>query len=77
MSDPSPAAPACPICGRPAEGRQRPFCSIRCADADLGRWLTGQYRVPGPPLDPDDPASAAGSGDGSAGRRLDPEDGLG
>jgi endogenous inhibitor of DNA gyrase (YacG/DUF329 family) len=48
----------CPICGKPAAEptRLHPFCSTRCADVDLGRWLTGQYRVPGPaPEDqPDD-----------------------
>jgi endogenous inhibitor of DNA gyrase (YacG/DUF329 family) len=42
---------ACPICGKPATARERPFCSPRCADVDLGRWLTGQYRVPGPSLE--------------------------
>ena len=36
---------SCPLCGRPAEDRFRPFCSRRCADADLGRWLTGEYRI--------------------------------
>jgi endogenous inhibitor of DNA gyrase (YacG/DUF329 family) len=45
----------CPICGRPArEKRLLPFCSVRCADADLGRWFTGTYRVPGPPPELDD-----------------------
>ncbi len=29
--------------------RYRPFCSKRCADIDLGRWLGERYRVPGPP----------------------------
>jgi endogenous inhibitor of DNA gyrase (YacG/DUF329 family) len=29
----------------------RPFCSARCAEVDLGRWLTEQYRVAGPPLE--------------------------
>jgi endogenous inhibitor of DNA gyrase (YacG/DUF329 family) len=39
---------ACAICGRPiADNRLRPFCSRRCADVDLGRWLTESYRVPG------------------------------
>ncbi len=38
--------PACPICGKPAEVRWRPFCSRRCADVDLGRWFAGVYRVP-------------------------------
>jgi endogenous inhibitor of DNA gyrase (YacG/DUF329 family) len=46
--------PACPVCGKPAEPRTRPFCSRRCADIDLGRWLTGQYRIPGPPEDADE-----------------------
>jgi hypothetical protein len=36
----------CPICGRPAEADFRPFCSRRCADLDLQRWLTGRYVVP-------------------------------
>jgi endogenous inhibitor of DNA gyrase (YacG/DUF329 family) len=44
---PVPDAP-CPICGKPTEPRLRPFCSKRCADVDLGRWITGQYVVPGP-----------------------------
>jgi hypothetical protein len=38
--------PPCAICGRPAEERYRPFCSRRCADVDLQRWLTGRYAVP-------------------------------
>ena len=36
----------CPICGRPAEAAFRPFCSKRCADVDLQRWLSGRYVVP-------------------------------
>ena len=40
------ATAKCPICGRPTERRWRPFCSKRCADIDLGRWLKGQYAVP-------------------------------
>jgi uncharacterized protein len=36
----------CPICGKPAVTRHRPFCSHRCALIDLGRWLGGNYRVP-------------------------------
>jgi endogenous inhibitor of DNA gyrase (YacG/DUF329 family) len=36
----------CPICGRPVETRWRPFCSPRCADVDLGRWLGEAYRIP-------------------------------
>jgi uncharacterized protein len=44
----------CPICGKPAALATRPFCSPHCADVDLGRWLTGQYRIPGPPTDRDE-----------------------
>jgi endogenous inhibitor of DNA gyrase (YacG/DUF329 family) len=36
----------CPICGRPAEPRLRPFCSARCRDQDLINWLDGRYAVP-------------------------------
>ena len=36
----------CPNCGRTTVATHRPFCSSRCADADLGRWLTGGYRIP-------------------------------
>jgi hypothetical protein len=36
----------CPICGKPAAERHRPFCSHRCALIDLGRWLGGNYRMP-------------------------------
>jgi uncharacterized protein len=37
---------SCPICGKPQAERFRPFCSRRCADVDLNRWLTGVYAVP-------------------------------
>jgi endogenous inhibitor of DNA gyrase (YacG/DUF329 family) len=39
-------AKPCPICGKPADARLRPFCSRRCADVDLNRWLSGVYAVP-------------------------------
>jgi endogenous inhibitor of DNA gyrase (YacG/DUF329 family) len=35
----------CPICGKPESPEFRPFCSRRCADVDLNRWLSGVYRV--------------------------------
>lgn len=44
-------AATCPICGKPAVQRYRPFCSSRCADLDLARWLRGDYKVPGPATD--------------------------
>jgi len=37
----------CPICGKPAQAGTRPFCSKRCRDVDLNRWLSGSYVVPG------------------------------
>jgi uncharacterized protein len=41
------ATQSCPICGKPAADRFRPFCSARCSDVDLNRWLSGVYVVPG------------------------------
>ncbi len=46
----------CPICGKTTDADYRPFCSRRCADIDLGRWLTGSYVIPGEALDEDEPA---------------------
>ncbi|MEM9578820.1 MAG: DNA gyrase inhibitor YacG [Pseudomonadota bacterium] len=42
----------CPLCGKPTDVKARPFCSKRCADLDLARWLNGSYAVPS--NDPDD-----------------------
>jgi len=42
----------CPICGKPAAEPHLPFCSLRCADVDLGRWLKGGYAIPGAPVGP-------------------------
>ena len=36
----------CPTCGAPAEAKHQPFCSVRCWQLDLGRWLNEDYRVP-------------------------------
>lgn len=60
----------CPLCGQPAALRYRPFCSKRCADLDLGRWLKGSYAIPGPEPEEDENGAAAseknGSGNGQA-----------
>jgi uncharacterized protein len=53
----------CPICGKAAANGFRPFCSRRCRDVDLNRWLSGVYVVPvtadededGTPRVPDEP----------------------
>jgi endogenous inhibitor of DNA gyrase (YacG/DUF329 family) len=42
----APRAPRCPICGKPPADRYKPFCSKRCAEVDLHRWLTGAYAIP-------------------------------
>ncbi len=36
----------CPICKAETQRKYRPFCSRRCADLDLGRWMTGAYAIP-------------------------------
>ena len=51
---------SCPICKKQTDKAFRPFCSKRCADVDLGRWLSESYAIPGQAADPeqaeDDPA---------------------
>ena len=39
-------APQCPICKKNTHPSFRPFCSKRCADIDLSRWLNGHYTIP-------------------------------
>ncbi|MFT3726993.1 MAG: DNA gyrase inhibitor YacG [Terricaulis sp.] len=36
----------CVICGKPQDPNYKPFCSKRCADVDLNRWLSGGYAIP-------------------------------
>jgi hypothetical protein len=50
----------CPICGKPPAATFRPFCSARCADVDLNRWLTGGYSIPD---DAEDEVDSAGDSD--------------
>ena len=38
-------AKRCPVCGKPALAVSKPFCSERCRDVDLGRWLSGSYVI--------------------------------
>ena len=52
MSGNSSGAGKCAICGKPREtDAYRPFCSRRCSDLDLQRWITGAYVVPGEPAE--------------------------
>ncbi|MCS7166558.1 MAG: DNA gyrase inhibitor YacG [Gemmatales bacterium] len=45
----------CPICGKELRIETIydlptfPFCSRRCRIIDTGRWLGGEYRIPGAP----------------------------
>jgi endogenous inhibitor of DNA gyrase (YacG/DUF329 family) len=53
-------AERCPICDKPAtEARYAPFCSKRCADIDLSRWLKGGYAIPGRPAGDEDEGEAS------------------
>jgi endogenous inhibitor of DNA gyrase (YacG/DUF329 family) len=54
----APRARRCPICGKPAVAQFRAFCSQRCADVDLNRWLSGVYAVPGKEDEEEDGSSA-------------------
>jgi len=59
-----PTKAACPICGNPIERAFAPFCSARCKQVDLNRWLSEVYIVPGSERpansdDPDEPGGAA------------------
>jgi|APGre2960657404_1045060.scaffolds.fasta_scaffold03676_4 endogenous inhibitor of DNA gyrase (YacG/DUF329 family) len=55
---------ACPHCRKPVDAAYRPFCSKRCADVDLNRWLTGAYVIPG---------SKHAEGDGEPDEDQDPD----
>jgi hypothetical protein len=57
----------CPICGAPTETAYRPFCSGRCRDVDLSRWLRGGYAIPGGGVDADE------DGEDAAARSVPPD----
>ena len=52
------AAKPCPICGKPATNASLPFCSERCREVDLNRWLSGSYAIPG--KEDDDESGSSG-----------------
>ena len=55
----------CPICGKPSLQQFRPFCSRRCGDVDLNRWMSGVYAIPVQETDddPDRPRTRDGDAD--------------
>lgn len=44
----------CPVCKKPSSQVHHPFCSPRCQDIDLNRWLSGVYVIPGQAIEEDD-----------------------
>ena len=48
------SAKPCPICGKPATAASSPFCSERCRDVDLNRWLSNSYTIPAAKDDDED-----------------------
>lgn len=53
---------SCPICEKATSPTYRPFCSKRCADVDLGNWLTGRYAIPAEAADDEDQEAESLSG---------------
>ncbi|MGH6665759.1 MAG: DNA gyrase inhibitor YacG [Pseudolabrys sp.] len=60
------SAANCPICGKATEQAFKPFCSKRCADIDLNRWLSGVYAVP---VKEDEDEDGERPADGDAGEK--------
>ena len=58
------AGARCPICGKPVDQAFRPFCSKRCGDIDLNRWLSGVYAVPVTEEEDEDGTRPAEPGEG-------------
>lgn len=58
---------SCPICGKPAESDRAPFCSPRCANVDLNRWLKGGYAIPAVEIDEEDESEQPGDAGGDGG----------
>ncbi|MEZ5686531.1 MAG: DNA gyrase inhibitor YacG [Paracoccaceae bacterium] len=54
---------SCPICRKPAAPAYRPFCSKRCADIDLAKWLNGSYVIPGDLAEEEERAADAAPAD--------------
>jgi hypothetical protein len=52
MSKASEQPKTCPVCGKPEQAENAPFCSRGCKDRDLLKWLGEGYRIPGPTADP-------------------------
>jgi hypothetical protein len=73
MSERTPNGGRCPICGAPVDPALRPFCSKRCADIDLARWMSGTYVVPGGDRDADEDGDKAEAPRGEREDRVPPD----
>lgn len=51
----------CPVCKKPSSQIYHPFCSARCQDIDLNRWLSGAYVIPGEAVEEDDAPESGGN----------------
>ena len=69
-----PGQSRCPICGAKTELAFRPFCSARCRDVDLARWLSGSYAIPGGGAKVDEDGEDTAAGKGSERPREDNDD---
>ena len=71
MSQPVPPEKRQPKCAqcrkKPVSAEYRPFCSKRCADVDLGKWLNDGYAIPGAPLQEEEDSARSGPHSGEAG----------
>jgi endogenous inhibitor of DNA gyrase (YacG/DUF329 family) len=47
----------CAICKKPSDAKFHPFCSNRCKQVDLNRWLGGHYAIPA--VESDEPENDA------------------
>lgn len=73
MGDQKPAS-RCPTCRKQTVPEHRPFCSKRCGDIDLARWLGGTFVIPGTPLEAADDSGLRTGGPVSRGNRPAAED---
>ena len=64
----------CPICKAPTEMAYRPFCSARCRDVDLARWLSGSYAIAGGQEDGDEDGDEGAAQRAPRDRRDDEDD---
>ena len=77
MTKPKPGSRQCPICGKPAAQASRPFCSDRCKQVDLNRWLSGGYVIPVRSDDDDEDGEGEGEGEAGEGEASEGEAGEG